>query len=77
MINVIIVDDELPARKELASILQNIKNVNIVAECALGQEALAFLEDNFAQKMPTDFLAVLHPKNGHHCQRGHKKPTRQ
>lgn len=48
MINVIIVDDELPARKELASILQNIKNVNIVAECALGQEALAFLEDNFA-----------------------------
>lgn len=48
MINVIIVDDELPARKELASILQGINDVNIVSECSLGQEALAFLEDNSA-----------------------------
>jgi len=43
MIRIIIVDDEFPTRQELSSFLLNIKDVEIVAECSLGQEALDFL----------------------------------
>ncbi len=48
MIRTIIVDDEYPTRQELASILGNIRDVEIVAECSIGQEALEYLESNTA-----------------------------
>lgn len=46
MIRTIIVDDEYPTRQELSSILSSIKDVDIVAECSIGQEALEYLENN-------------------------------
>lgn len=48
MIRTVIVDDEYPTRQELASILGNISDVEIVAECSIGQEALEYLENNRA-----------------------------
>lgn len=48
MIRTVIVDDEYPTRQELASILGNISDVEIVAECSIGQEALEYLESNRA-----------------------------
>lgn len=48
MIKVVIVDDEFPTRQELSSILQNINDVEIVAECSIGQEVLEYLESNSA-----------------------------
>ena len=55
MIRVVIVDDEFPTRQELSSILQNINDVDIVAQCSIGQELLDYLANNvadivFAQK---------------------------
>lgn len=48
MIKVIVVDDEFPTRQELSSFLLNIKDVEIVAECSLGQEAIEFLQTDTA-----------------------------
>lgn len=48
MIKVVIVDDEFPTRQELSSILQNINDVEIVAQCSIGQELLDYLQNNTA-----------------------------
>lgn len=48
MIRTIIVDDEYPTRQELSSILSNISDVEIVAECSIGQELLDYLQNNTA-----------------------------
>jgi len=48
MIRTIIVDDEYPTRQELASILSSISDVEIVAQCAIGQELLDYLQSNTA-----------------------------
>lgn len=48
MIRVVIVDDEFPTRQELSSILHNINDVEVVAQCAIGQELLDYLETNTA-----------------------------
>ena len=54
MIRIIVVDDEFPTRQELASLLLNIKDVEIVAECSLGQEALDFLQKDTADLIYLD-----------------------
>lgn len=59
MIRTIIVDDEYPTRQELASILANIKDVEIVAECSIGQEALEYLESNSADMIFLDIEMPL------------------
>ena len=46
MIRVVIVDDEFPTRQEFFSILQNINDVEVVAQCSIGQELLDFLHSN-------------------------------
>ena len=46
MIRVVIVDDEFPTRQELSSILQNVNDVEIVAQCSIGQELLDYLANN-------------------------------
>jgi two-component system LytT family response regulator len=43
-IRVLIVDDELPARELIATILQEIPEVEIVGECANGSEAVRAIE---------------------------------
>ncbi|MGE4588093.1 MAG: LytR/AlgR family response regulator transcription factor [Acidaminococcaceae bacterium] len=43
---VVIVDDELPARKELRYILEEVNEIEIVGECVNGKEALEFLKSN-------------------------------
>ena len=48
MIRVVIVDDEFPTRQELSSILQNVNDVDIVAQCSIGQELLDYLANNVA-----------------------------
>lgn len=59
MLNVIIVDDELPSRMELTSILEKIKDLKIVATCSLGQEALDYLQNNQADLI---FLDIEMPQ---------------
>lgn len=59
MIRVIIVDDEFPTRQELSSFLLNIRDVEIVAECALGQEALDYLHSGMADLI---FLDIEMPQ---------------
>ncbi len=59
MIRVIIVDDEFPTRQELSSFLLNIRDVEIVAECSLGQEALDFLHKGSADLI---FLDIEMPQ---------------
>ncbi|NLH45351.1 MAG: response regulator transcription factor [Acholeplasmataceae bacterium] len=62
---VLIVDDELPARKELRYILEEIKEIEIVKECANGKEALLFLQSNEIDLL---FLDVEMPvMNGIEC----------
>ena len=46
MIRTIIVDDEYPTRQELATILSNISDIEIVAQCAIGQELLDYLQNS-------------------------------
>jgi len=59
MLNVIIVDDELPSRMELTSILEKIKDLKIAATCSLGQEALDYLQNNQADLI---FLDIEMPQ---------------
>lgn len=59
MINVVIVDDEFPSRQELSSLLLNINDVKIVAECSLGQEAIDYLHENSADLI---FLDIEMPQ---------------
>lgn len=59
MIRTIIVDDEYPTRQELAYILGNINDVEIVAECSIGQEALEYLESNSADMIFLDIEMPL------------------
>ena len=54
MIRIIVVDDEFPTRQELTSLLLNIKDVEVVAECSLGQEALDFLHSDTADLIYLD-----------------------
>ena len=54
MIRIIVVDDEFPTRQELTSLLLNIKDVEIVAECSIGQEALDFLQKDTADLIYLD-----------------------
>lgn len=46
MIRTIIVDDEYPTRQELATILGNISDVEVVAQCSIGQELLDYLQSD-------------------------------
>lgn len=57
-INVIIVDDERPARMFLVSLLKNIEQVNIVGEANNGIEALDLIEQH---KPDLVFLDVQMP----------------
>jgi len=43
---VLIVDDEIPARKELRYILEDIDEIEICGECSNGKDALQFLRTN-------------------------------
>lgn len=59
MIRTIIVDDEFPTRQELSSILQNINDVQVVAQCSIGQELLDYLQSNTADLV---FLDIEMPQ---------------
>lgn len=48
MIRALIVDDEFPTRQELSSILHLINDIEIVAQCSIGQELLDYLQVNTA-----------------------------
>ena len=68
MIRIIVVDDEFPTRQELTSLLLNIKDVEVVAECSLGQEALDFLHSDTADLIYLDIempqingIETVHP----------------
>lgn len=45
-LNVLVADDELPARGELTYELQQIEGVEVVGECANGKEVLSFLKEH-------------------------------
>lgn len=53
MLNILIVDDETPARTRLREVLADIDNVNVVAEAKNGKEAL-----NLVNQMQSDQVRV-------------------
>jgi DNA-binding LytR/AlgR family response regulator len=57
-LKILLADDEFPAREELRCILEDIGNVEIVGECANGEEALKFLQKN---KVDAVFLDIAMP----------------
>jgi two-component system, LytTR family, response regulator len=54
LIKILIVDDEPLARKRIRTLLANYENVEIVAECANGLEAIAAIEKNTPDLMFLD-----------------------
>jgi two-component system LytT family response regulator len=69
--NVLIVDDETPAREEIARLLSRVPDVNIVGQCANAVEALSainhlhpdvvFLDINMPQISGLELLGMLDP----------------
>jgi len=70
--NVLIVDDETPAREEIARLLSRVADVNIVGQCANAVEALSainhlhpdvvFLDINMPQISGLELLGMLDPE---------------
>ncbi|OCG09095.1 two-component system response regulator YehT [Gilliamella sp. wkB178] len=73
MLNVIIVDDELPARENLRCLLENDPEINIVAECNNAMEAIreihrlqpdvVFLDIQMPKINGIEMLSMLDPDN--------------
>ncbi len=59
MLNILIIDDEAPARKLLSSILSEISDINIIGEASNGFEALIFIQE---KKPDLIFLDIQMPK---------------